>query len=972
MAVARRWTLVLTSSAEQENIEATDIVSQDYLRTWRSAADATLERLKAERGTLNKGGFDGLHSIINQAWKRHPVEVIDLATSQCSDPTDTNHHRCFYQMVKAMQGEWVHRGTPPDKLITAQSKYQGTITRAADYASRKSNVELTLDTYLNELLPDVDSHFFKPLQLLAESPYKASARRIRLHVVRPLTGTVEDIARVAGLSKSQLMLEEYLPVSEAFMGRMLPHPGEAIDVDIQPRVPQDEAHLEAKRRASKATHAPVHISVEDTLTLVAFGPSPNPGTVNNYAEQLMKSGPLKRKNVKGTTRGLSWVFFDTGDSKAEGHAELHETLSNMAEAFNLRQEETGGRVRLAPFEHQLETLRKVKGRSDLIITTAASDAAGELLALARRGDVRHILIDVGGTEGLGSNARMGLSKMDWWERESWEQLAFRSMKQTELWNYRYLAKRLDATLTTEDTFADAWEDAGMRVGGYCPESGSCDTQLWDGPSVCGSSLAKCGEVVEAVMSSSRSWYLLLTSSGGGGHLSAANALSKTRERGWRANITTAASQLDATRALMSERGYEGLKQMITRVQKAAHPVVVVDLMSSPCTNLLGEHGLSMGKTFSDVWNYGQARGAVKALTTMVKAQSIEDDLFHSQCKKYIYNLLRATNVPAAVLSCQPMQHAAITSAIHDVAQQANITMHLDIYMTELPSNTSISFYDPLHALSIKDPDAASHVRFHTVAPMEGGTEIMAARTGLGVSQIAIEENLPVEEALCSGSLPGPGSAMTIALQAGSQREEKFLRGRKKQFRIAAEDTVTLVMLGSQPTVSFMHQYRQQLMTLGPPRWLPNKTGLNWIFLATGSAKQEPFDKLYSISADEAEEFNFLQRLSDGRTRIVPFTKQSVLELEGRADVTLTRSGGITSGELLALSKQGKERRCLLHLEVNKDLEGSEPDITGAMRLEWEHQALSEGMLPWEMGNALYLQKALNATLVTPKTLTSIW
>merc|ERR1719188_1165938 len=111
----------------------------------------------------------------------------------------------------------------------------------------------------------------------------------------------------------------------------------------------------------------------------------------------------------------------------------------------------------------------------------------------------------------------------------------------------------------------------------------------------------------------------------------------------------------------------------------------------------------------------------------------------------------------------------------------------------------------------------------------------------------------------------------------------------------------------------MHEYRRQFMKIGANRTMPG--GMHWVFLGCGDSDQKAFEKLYNTSADEAERFNFLQELTDGRARIVPFTRQPVLQLEGRADTTLTRSSGITCGELLALAKRGDERRVLLHIEV---------------------------------------------------------
>jgi len=969
LETGRQWLLVISSTEDRESLVAAETLIEHYMQKWRESVDAMLVRMEDAEAVLPKATAETLQAILAQAWEQKPFQQVDLAQSQCQEAYDATHRRCFYNMVKVMSGSWVQRTWFPAKIVSTQSRYLGSLARAADYVRRKTGRPTFVDCYLMELMPNLQTPFFKPLKIFIDSQYKASAQTLKLHVVTPLRNTKDEIAKESGLKPSQVIFEKMMPVQNSFLNGSLPRPGEAVDLVLEATSELETSYFGGPQKV-------VNILADDTVTVVAFGPAPIPETLHSYMTQLTTVGALAPKNTQASGKGLHWVFVDVGSPTWKEHEEFYNGSVAMAEVFNTHQEEAGGRTRLVPFTHQLDALRRLKGRSDLIVTFAGNFQSGELLALSQRGDQRHILIEVGGTQGLTAAAQKRMAADSWWEREAWEKSAFLGMDALEGRNYQYLAKKLDATLTTTHTFSDAWEDGGMKVGGYCPELGACSSQLWDSASACVVDSPKCEKAVTKFMRAARSWTLMLTSSGGGGHMVAASVLSRKHASHWHTDMAAAVEGLQAAKDMMSTRAYDGLTAMMAHAQKA-EPVVKIDLMSSPCTNLLGEHGLGVGKAFSSVWNLGQTLGSVKALTGMSKFQNIEDDVFHRQCQKYMRQVMggnRLTRVspPTSVVSCQPLQLSAIAAALDDIATEVGEQLTLDVYLTELPTVQASAFMNPLRVLSEHLPQAAGTVRLHIVDPAEGNVEVLAERTGLNVSQFVIEDYMPVDETLRSKELPGPGTETTITLEAKSPREKSFLGRETKTFNISARDSVTLVMLGSQPTVSTMREYMQRFVQSTPQRAAEDPEALHWVFFAAGDSQLQMYDKLYISLADLADRFNFLQRMTGGRVRLVPFTRQSVTALESRADVTLTRSGGITSGELLAMSKRGDKRQVLLHLEVPKDQQNIEPEPESELRNDWEKMALVEGMIEWEMGNAVYLQKVLNATLVTPKKLPFVW
>jgi len=247
-------------------------------------------------------------------------------------------------------------------------------------------------------------------------------------------------------------------------------------------------------------------------------------------------------------------------------------------------------------------------------------------------------------------------------------------------------------------------------------------------------------------------------------------------------------------------------------------------------------------------------------------------------------------------------------------------------------------------------------------------QVIAEATGLAAQQVIIEPFMPVAKEFIYGGdfLPKPGEATKITLRAQFQREEQFLGSNTKDFEIAAEDTLVLVMLGSQPTIPAMHRYLSASLYLGAaaPADVDN-AGKYWVFLACGKPDVTEYRALYEDIVKTAEQVN----AESERLRIVPFSGQPAAHIEGRADATVTRSGGMTSGELLALAARGDARRVLLHIEVPTGVSDIAPKEQQSYTV-WESSVLGRGMVPWEAGNARYLIKQLGARLVTPAMLTA--
>jgi hypothetical protein len=359
------------------------------------------------------------------------------------------------------------------------------------------------------------------------------------------------------------------------------------------------------------------------------------------------------------------------------------------------------------------------------------------------------------------------------------------------------------------------------------------------------------------------------------------------------------------------------------------------------------------------WNHAQSMGDIQTLNRLVEQQWAVQPVFGMSCREYMMEALRGVplrqfGTPKRVIATQPLLIESIADALEEVSKAENVQLTLDVYMTDLPTVDSVHFFKPIKACVEKS--LCSCLRLHTVEPLPG-VEIKEL-SGLDDSQIIIDQFMPVGGSFVGlsvlESLPLPRTSTTISLKAQIPEEESFLADSFPDgLNIDEDDLLLLVMLGSQPTVSAMHEYLREAARL------PSLSGAStvWVFLACGKPSMEAYSELYKAMAKEATLLNTkslvnsaVSRGSFGKVRLVPFTGQPARQMLGRADITVTRSGGMTCGELLALAQSDKSRLPLLHVEVAEGLSTTPPEDSDALAL-WTASTLSH---EWCLGRLAML------------------
>jgi hypothetical protein len=499
--------------------------------------------------------------------------------------------------------------------------------------------------------------------------------------------------------------------------------------------------------------------------------------------------------------------------------------------------------------------------------------------------------------------------------------------------------------------------------------GWCLPAVWEPEQLClNPADASCIALVRNVTDTSLYWVVILTSAGGGGHWSAAKNLATLQKTQWSQLMTAASVNLHAGAALLTPFGKTTLENALERLGSKDPPIELVDIMNSEATHLLGEMGVPMGKWMAGRWDKAQKNGDIPKLKHIFNmGLGHFDGLFYHPALQYINQVLRGMadqphiSPPAHLLATEPLLTPSITKAVESIEEAGGDLSKVHLYVTDLPSiGNGIPFsFENIALMVKKHPDRAKHLVLHSVAPISGGAEAIAQSCQLDVSQVVIEPFLPVNPGFYDGTMPRPHTATQITLKAQVPEEEAFLGGATKTFSIGANDIVVLVMLGSQPTIQAMHTYLKQAGSLPQPP----AGATTYVFFASGPHKKDAFKELYASLAKEATQMNTAQQTSGQHLYFVPFTGQPAQSIEARAEVTVTRSGGMTAGELLALHARGDNKQTLIHIEPVPGLAAMPTDPSA--KQAWEAEALDQGMLTWEADNARYLMAKVGAKLITP-------
>ncbi len=366
---------------------------------------------------------------------------------------------------------------------------------------------------------------------------------------------------------------------------------------------------------------------------------------------------------------------------------------------------------------------------------------------------------------------------------------------------------------------------------------------------------------------------------------------------------------------------------------------------------LGKHP---GSLFAGFWNYAQKKGQINIQKLLIWFQKKFDVLFRPPVFIRLLVLIIRSDVDY-IIDAQPLCTAAIIRAIKLAEKYTNRSIRYEKLLVDLPTDQALHYFRSIKKLKPKDrkrlylytthpllDDHESEEAFwqdYTELPSEN---IIYAEFPLRPSFKDLEGPLLKHEShSLAARIPSLDAWKCICDVLGRGELEYDYCEPYLDLTIPAHSKVTLLMLGSRPAEKATLGYVQEFIRY----------------------KQEQNSDVHDVLFAFCRKYHLLSKVCDAamatdtfpkNLTIIPLTYQDdslIAPLFARADASITRSGGITSMELLS-TMQGQ---IMVHSEAKAS---ASPTLA----------ELLKGIPVWEKGNARYLQARKQAHIVTPDTL----
>ncbi len=350
------------------------------------------------------------------------------------------------------------------------------------------------------------------------------------------------------------------------------------------------------------------------------------------------------------------------------------------------------------------------------------------------------------------------------------------------------------------------------------------------------------------------------------------------------------------------------------------------------------------------YNWAQKTGNVFCQNILVRLNIYADVLFFPVVFLAVLRTLSKEKIDH-VIDNTPICTSAVIKAIRLYNYLNKKQLYLEKVLVDLPTRYYRFLLKSIKRLSKKDK---KYIKLVTIEPLleKGQTEedFWNKYVGLPRSQIIYEKYLIRTAFKKLMGKRREHKTYAIKIKTSNLEEKKFLDRCLTynsasvqrlfdgfEFLIKPEDKLIVLLLGSQPARQATCEYVEKLMHL-----IEKKEKKYYLFVF--------LDRFQSKSANLFYKFFNLLENKPKNLYLIPMSFQddeTIALLFHRSDLTITRSGGHTIMELMAVAKKEK----WIHSEAKKD---------------FSLKQLLKGFISWEGGNALYLQKQMNGKIVTPR------
>lgn len=362
-----------------------------------------------------------------------------------------------------------------------------------------------------------------------------------------------------------------------------------------------------------------------------------------------------------------------------------------------------------------------------------------------------------------------------------------------------------------------------------------------------------------------------------------------------------------------------------------------------------------------LWGDAQARGNVFLLVCLSFALRLADFLFWlpfffsaiKTCSRYDIE---------KIIDTQPLGTSAIIKALRFIKWKTGKDIGYEKIITDLPTIDAKHFFGGIKSLNAKD---IPFLKVVTTKPIleynETEEEFWKINCNLPLSSI-LYANLPLRPAFFEETTHSTeGFEINISIFSPEDLHLTYktvsygsvtAKRAKNHISIPIEsnDNVALMMLGANPNPKAVLSYTTHFIKTLQDRNYPSRKDLFFIFCSSQvSIKPNLRQQILTLIQQTK---NYPKNLT-----IIPISHQNdliIAPLLKRSNATLTRSGGLTSMELLAVS-QGK-------IWIHK-----EPPPQKIPKFIPRMESFKQGMPPWERGNARYLELKKGAKIITPET-----
>ena len=382
-------------------------------------------------------------------------------------------------------------------------------------------------------------------------------------------------------------------------------------------------------------------------------------------------------------------------------------------------------------------------------------------------------------------------------------------------------------------------------------------------------------------------------------------------------------------------------------------------------DLLRDWGGPLGVLGVHMYNWTQRSGSVFLTNILVACNMAAERVFYPLVMIYLLSTLFKNKIDR-VIDNQVMNTSCLIKAIRIYNRMAGKKILLEKVLVDLPTKKYRKILKSIKSLSRKDK---KFIRIFTIEPLleeeNSYEEFWQKYCAISEKQIVYKKYIIRESFKKLQGHPKPAGNFDFGIAFSSEKEKDIMgkcfekgsivkKNEEKKnflsFTIKPEDKLFVILLGSNPSSSAVYNYVKGIIDRVGDFSKKDELYHLFVFADKFSDKKESlFYQIYNLISSYE---NYPENLS-----IIPmsFQKDDVIApLFYRSDLTITRSGGHTIMELMAVSSGMK----WIHSETRKN--HSQEVLS--------FEKLLKGIPCWELGNAQYLHEKFGGDVVTPETI----